>query len=167
MKDAVLAVIDVQKRWVNDNTQRVVSEMDSLQSHYRRVCAFRLSTPPGKMRSSHTLVPGDEGFELAFDRHPGAIPYNRTRLSCLTHEFSDDLVEWGCNEVHLAGIGSESSILFSAIDLLDHGINPVVLAYYCASPDGGAWHESALRLLIKLLGPHRVRLSPVKVDACV
>ncbi len=162
-KSTLLAIVDVQGFQINADTQHILESLTGLQSMYDRVCAFRLSVPKNSLRHSvgyPELMPGCDGFDLAFDRRAGAYAYNHIKLSCMTGDFLDDLKEWGIDSVHLAGIGIDSSILVSAVDLLDVGIEPVVLAGHCASVNGERGFREGVKLLQRLIGVDRVDLAP-------
>ncbi|MGE5442745.1 MAG: isochorismatase family protein, partial [Bacteroidota bacterium] len=70
--------------------------------------------------------------------------------------FLDRLRRDAVSRVHLCGIGTDSSVLISAVDLFEAGIEPVVLAHACASAAGHADHQAGLQILKRLIGDKQV-----------
>ena len=92
-------------------------------------------------------------------RYADAVDINST-LSCVTPTLLDRLI--GLNDgtypttVYLAGAETNTSVLASAIALLDHRIYPVILSDCCGSGDGDLYHRSGLFCLERILGMESV-----------
>ncbi len=84
---------------------------------------------------------GAAEMQLAFRPNDATI-IDKSAYSCLTEPFVDRLRSDGVNWVHLCGIATEDSVLATAVDLFQHGIEPVVLAHACGSDSG---HEKCTR----------------------
>ncbi|MDD3370684.1 MAG: cysteine hydrolase, partial [Alphaproteobacteria bacterium] len=104
----------------------------------------------------HELDDGSTGTELAFDPAPHAEVYTKGVYSCLSEAFLQRLTQLGVKEVHLCGMDTNCCVLKTAVDLFERGFRPVLLSKFCASHSGDAYHDMALKLLEKLIGPGQI-----------
>jgi nicotinamidase-related amidase len=160
MSGSRLLIIDVQTGFINEWTAHVPSRVDSLQASFDHVIVTRLYNP---QRSLYRKLIGWSGFslgsmesQLAFQPRSDAMIIDKSAYTCVSEPFVDELRQLGVNRVHLCGISTEDSVLTTAVDLFQHGIEPVVLAHACGSDGGHALHESALVILRRLIGDKQV-----------
>ncbi len=160
MSGSRLLIIDVQTGFINEWTAHVPARVDGLQSSFDQVIVTRLYNP---QRSLYRKLMGWKAFslgsaetQLAFSPRGDATIIDKSAYSCLTEPFVDRLRSDGVNRVHLCGIATEDSVLATAVDLFQHGIEPVVLAHACGSDGGHEMHEAAVKILRHLIGDKQV-----------
>lgn len=160
MSGSRLLIIDVQNGFINEWTAHVPARVDGLQSSFDRVIVTRLYNP---QRSLYRKLMGWSAFslgsaetQLAFQPRNDANIIDKSAYTCVSEPFVDGLRKEGVNRVHLCGIATEDSVLTTAVDLFQHGIEPVVLAHACGSDGGHPLHESALVILRRLIGDKQV-----------
>jgi nicotinamidase-related amidase len=160
MTASQLLIIDVQAGFINDWTAHVPARVASLQESFDHVLITRLYNP---QRSLYRKLIGWTGFslgsldtQLAFTAVPSAKIIDKSTYSCVNEAFVDQLRREGIARVHLCGIGTDSSVLMSAVDLFEAGIEPVILAHACASVGGHPDHQAGLQILRRLIGEKQV-----------
>lgn len=55
-------------------------------------------------------------------------------------------------QVYIAGLNTETSVLATAFDLFDKGIKPVILSHLCNTVNGEEMNKAALNILRKAVG---------------
>ena len=160
MTASQLLIIDVQTGFINEWTAHVPMRVASLQESFDQVLVTRLYNP---QKSLYRKLIGWSGFslgsvdtQLAFLADSTAKIIDKSTYSCVNEAFVDRLRRDGIARVHLCGIGTDSSILMSAVDLFQAGIEPVVLAHACGSVSGHADHQAGLQILRRLVGDKQV-----------
>jgi nicotinamidase-related amidase len=160
MTASQLLIIDVQTGFINEWTAHVPARVASLQESFDQILVTRLYNP---QKSLYRKLIGWSGFslgsvdtQLAFVPPPSAKIIDKSTYSCVNEEMVDRLRRDGIARVHLCGIGTDSGVLMSAVDLFQVGIEPVILAHACGSATGHANHEAGLQLLRRLIGEKQV-----------
>jgi nicotinamidase-related amidase len=155
-----LLIIDVQSGFINEWTAHVPMRVASLQDSFDRVLVTRLYNP---QKSLYRKLIGWNGFslgsvdtQLAFAPRTDATIIDKSTYSCVNEGLLDRLRRDAVSRVHLCGIGTDSSVMISAVDLFEAGIEPVVLAHACASAAGHADHQAGLQILKRLIGDKQV-----------
>ena len=160
MPASLLLIIDVQCGFINEWTAHVPLRAASLQDSFDGVLVTRLYNPQKslyrKLRGWNAFALGSKDTQLAFIARSDATIIDKATYSCVTTVFLDRLRREGIARVHLCGIATESSLLMSAVDLFQAGIEPVVLAHACGSHAGHAEHEAGLQILRRLIGDKQV-----------
>lgn len=160
MGGSQLLIIDVQSGFINEWTAHVPPRVDSLQTSFDHVVVSRLYNP---QRSLYRKLIGWTEFslgsprtQLAFEARPDAVIVDKSTYTCVDEPLIDLLRQNGTSRVHLCGVSTETSVLLTAVDLFQHGIEPVVLAHACGSDSGADLHESGLKVLRRLVGARQV-----------
>lgn len=160
MTASQLLIIDVQVGFINEWTTHVPGRVASLQESFDQVLVTRLYNP---QKSLYRKLIGWSGFalgsvdtQLAFAPGPSAKIVDKSTYSCVNPEMVDRLRRDGIARVHLCGIGTDSSVMMSAIDLFQAGIEPVILAHACGSTCGRGEHQAGLQILRRLIGGRQV-----------
>jgi nicotinamidase-related amidase len=167
MNSDLLIVIDVQKGFVNRWTAHLLARVEALQAEYGRVVATRFVNPPGslyrRLMGWHGFAPGSDDVELAFAQLPNARVMDKTTYTCVSDDFAAELRRDGVRRVEVCGVATDNCVLKSAVDLFERGIEPVVLADFCASHGGPEYHAAGLLLARRFLGPSQVSsASPLR-----
>ncbi|MBL8668524.1 MAG: cysteine hydrolase [Rhodospirillales bacterium] len=160
MTASQLLIIDVQAGFINEWTAHVPDRVASLQENFDQVLVTRLYNP---QKSLYRKLIGWSGFalgsidtQLAFAPGPSAKIIDKSTYSCVNGALVDRLRRDDIARVHLCGIGTDSSVLMSAIDLFQVGIEPVILAHACGSACGRSEHQAGLQILRRLIGTRQV-----------
>lgn len=160
MTASQLLIIDVQAGFINEWTSHVPSRVASLQDGFDNILVTRFYNP---QKSLYRKLIGWSGFslgavdtQLAFTPDPGATIVDKSTYSCVNEALVGNLRRDGIPRVHLCGIGTDGSVLMSAVELFEAGIEPVVLAHACGSAAGHADHQAGLQILRRLIGDRQV-----------
>lgn len=158
--ESCLLIVDVQKGFINTSTSHIPALVEELQKKYNHVYATRFFNKPNSFY--RTLIKWDrfekssEDFDLAF------LPLSRTQLidksiyTCVNEQFIEDLKKNGINQVDICGIDTDICVTKCAVDLFENGIEPKILAKYCASHAGADAHEFALKTLARFIGKGQI-----------
>ncbi len=158
--NSLLLIVDVQRGFINDWTDRIPGAVEVLQGGYAHVVATRFINPPGspyrELIGWRRFAPGSEDTDFAFQPRAGAVIVEKSTYTCIDDAFLDRLDQWGADIVDICGIATDNCVLKCAVDLFERGRVPRVLSQYCASHGGGACHEAGLMLLRRLIGDRQV-----------
>ena len=155
----VLAIIDVQRGFINAATRHIPDIAERLQIPFEQVFVSRFENAPGSpFRTQMDLTrfsAGSADCELAFAPRAGADIYVKHGYSAV----SESLLEAGRaagGEVHLCGIATDNCVLATAIDLFEANLRPIVIADACASHAGAPYHEAGIMIVKRLVGERQV-----------
>lgn len=159
---AVLLVVDVQKGFVTPASAHVVAPIEALQARFERVVLTAFENPdPSPFRdilAYDKLSPDDPDTELALRPRDDALILTRCAYGG-GRSLIDSLRGMDAETVYLCGIATEACVLKTALDLFEAGITPLLLADLCASDKDRRYHDMALEILSKAIGPHNLRHS--------
>lgn len=156
-----LLIVDVQNGFINQSTKHVPSLVEAEQLLYDYVVATRFFNPEKSFY--RTLIkwerfsPGSEDIPLAFSARKDALIIDKPRYTCVSDDFIGWLSERNISVVHVCGIDTDICVTKCAVDLFEHGIEPVVLSGLCASHAGEDAHQNALNTLKRYIGKSQVR----------
>lgn len=160
MPASQLLIIDVQTGFINEWTAHVPLRVVTLQDSFDCVLVTRLYNP---QKSLYRKLVGWNGFSLgsvdthlAFATRADATIIDKSSYSCVNGALLDRLRRENITRVHLCGIATDGSVLMTAVDLFQAGIEPVVLAHACGSSGGHADHQAGLQILRRLIGDKQV-----------
>jgi len=160
MASGCLFIIDVQRGFVNEWTREIPEKVAGLQDRFDTVVATRFVNPEGSFYRSligwTRFAPGSDDTTLAFRPRDDALVVDKAQYSCLVPAVETLLAERQIGRVHLCGIATDNCVLKTAVDLFERGIEPVVLADYCASHGGPDCHQAGLLLLRRFIGAGQV-----------
>lgn len=137
-----LLIIDVQVSGVTK--PEIVAEIEKVQYGYDHVFVSRFINK-GSPLIRLTGWGGYDDDSLAFRPAPAAVVFDKNIYS----SFIDELT--GFDEVHLCGFDTDACIYKTAMDLIEHGIRPVILTKLCASGSED-FHQAGLALLKRNIG---------------
>lgn len=160
-----LLVVDVQMGFINDFTHHIPERVVRLieQAIYSPILFTRFINSPD---SPYTRLLSWDGCneepetDLVADLAPYIQPqfvFSKPGLCGLPAELIDYLCGQQIQQVAIAGIDTDMCVLKIAMDLFDHGIEPLVLADCCASTAGLQAHLAGLAVLSRNIGAQRLR----------
>lgn len=156
----MLLVIDLQKSFINPNTEFLISKIDSLvnSGSYDLVVFTKFINDNDSMWVKKLNYKGCISLE---DRK---IMINTKDNIVLEKSFytaySDNLINlinlFKIDEVHLCGIDTECCVLKTAFDLFENGYNIKVLSGYSACTHGEESNKNALDIIARNIGKSNV-----------
>ena len=156
-----LLIVDVQNGFINAHTSSIPTLVERLQNDYETVVATRFNNQPGspyrKFMNWGRFAPGTDDVGLAFNAHKNVLVWDKDVYTCIDDKFLDFLASRSIDEVHVCGIDTDVCVTKCAVDLFEAGIRPVVLSTYCASHGGPSYHDAALQILRRYIGPDQIR----------
>lgn len=160
-----LAIIDVQKGFINESTQHIPALVEDLQKKYEFVIATRFFNPEGSFFRKLILwekfdLESSE-FQLAFCPEKHVIILDKPLYTFVNDRTIKYFKDHHISEVHICGIDTDICVTKAAVDLFEAGIVPVVLAGYCASHAGKTAHENALLTLQRFIGKRQIRYDAI------
>ena len=157
-----LVIIDLQKGFVSDNTERVVCKISNLidKSNFSCVMATQFKNVNGssyerflnwrklKDESSQEIVPEIRQYvDRIFVKHG---------YSCFTDEFEQFVKKEKFDRLYFVGIDTDCCVLKSALDCFERGIDFRVLYNYCASNGGRNSEEAAKIIMMRSIGKNQL-----------
>jgi len=143
----ILVVIDVQNGYVYTPEKTAIAQkiIELTQKHIfdRVVCVKFVNRDDGVFPKYHRYYDMHKGKEIELvDELTADLVINRSIYTCVTEEFIEKVTKINdgdkIQELFLCGIGTDTSILKSALDLFERDIKPLVLTNYCIPQDNSA-----------------------------
>lgn len=143
----ILVVIDVQNGFVGSPEKNAIAQkiIELTQKHIfdRVVCVKFVNRDDGVFPKYHRFYDMHKGKEIELvDELTADLVINRSIYTCVTDEFIEKVTKINdgdkIQELFLCGIGTDTSILKSALDLFERDIKPLVLTQYCIPQDNSA-----------------------------
>ncbi len=156
----MLLVIDLQKSFINPNTEFLISKIDSLvnSGSYDLVVFTKFINDNDSMWVKKLNYKGCISLE---DRKIMIDTKDNIVLEkSLYTAYSDNLINlinlFKIDEVHLCGIDTECCVLKTAFDLFENGYNIKVLSGYSACTHGEESNKNALDIIARNIGKSNV-----------
>ena len=156
----MLLVIDLQKSFINPNTEFLISKIDSLvnSGSYDLVVFTKFINDNDSMWVKKLDYRGCISLE---DRKIMINTKDNIVLEkSLYTAYSDNLINlinlFKIDEVHLCGIDTECCVLKTAFDLFENGYNIKVLSGYSACTHGEESNKNALDIIARNIGKSNV-----------
>ncbi|MBT2369975.1 cysteine hydrolase [Streptomyces sp. ISL-10] len=169
-RSTALLVIDVQQGFVNQHSRGALPAVMRLVSGWHAagapVVLTRFHNEPGspyetitgwtKLRTpeEQALVP-----ELAPYISNAAAVLDKGQSSLFTPEGTELIRAAGWSDLVLCGIDTDACVYDSAVDAYQHGYRPWIVTDACASTGGSEYHDAALLLAGRNIGPDHLVTS--------
>ncbi len=156
-----LLIVDVQNGFINDLTKHIPPLVEEAQLKYDYVVATRFFNPDNSF--FRTLIKWNRfaiesnDFPLAFNAREDALIIDKPIYTCISENFIKWLKDRNVSLVYVCGIDTDICVTKCAVDLFEHGVEPVVLSSLCASHAGNDAHNNALSTLKRYIGKSQVR----------
>ncbi|MFJ4689494.1 cysteine hydrolase family protein [Streptomyces sp. NPDC088789] len=167
---AVLVIVDAQRGFINRHTRPVVPALVGLARRWteagRPLVLTRFHNPPGspyekitgwtRMRTAAEVRITDDLTPCAGSAHL----IDKTGSSAITAEFTRLAQLHGWRDLILAGLDTDACVYDTAIAAYHHGrFVPWIVTDACASSGGPDYHEAALLLARRNLGPQQLLIT--------
>ena len=152
----LLLVIDVQKDFVNDNTEECVIKINKLinTEKYDFVAFTKFINDENSNFYKELNYKGcmtEEGRRIVLDTGKNKI-FEKRVYSAVNDKLEKYLNDNNIDSVYLCGIDTDACVLKTSLDLFESNINVFVLKDYCMSHSGKIFHDNAILMLEKLIG---------------
>jgi nicotinamidase-related amidase len=164
----LLLVVDVQNGFVNDNTRHVVRPIANLVKKWQTeklgpVVFSRFinlaGSPWERLRDWHELKnEPDTSLHEAMPQYDAYV-FKKSTYSAWSPEVQQVCGGHKVDEVVLCGIDTNECVLATAIDIFESNLTPVLVEDCCASGAGEDMHNTAIKLIKKLIGQEQVKMS--------
>ena len=160
MNNSLLLIIDMQRNFINKNTESLISKINELikTSSYNYIAFTKFINDENSNFYKVLNYKGckDEyNRDIVIDTKSYKI-FNKRTYTSLTSELKEYLKEKNIDAVYLCGIDTDACILKTALDLFDNNYNVKVLKNYCMSHSSFENHDMAIHLLKKLIGENNI-----------
>ena len=159
-----LLVVDVQQGFINEFTHHIPQRVARLikQGDYAPILFTRFVNqadgPYSQLLNWHNCDREPE-TSLVPELQPYTKPecvYTKPGLCGLPKELIQCLEQRQIKRINVVGIDTDMCVLKIAMDLFDHGIEPIVLTDCCASTAGLQAHLAGLAVLSRNIGAQRL-----------
>ncbi|MFG2177414.1 isochorismatase family cysteine hydrolase [Streptomyces abikoensis] len=175
VRTAALVVVDVQRGFVNGNSEHAVPQVVRLvemwSSAGRPVVFARFRNAP---RSPYERISGWTRLRTAEEQalveslepfvDSAALLVDKTVSSALTEDLVRVVDERGWTDLVLCGIDTDSCVYDTAVAAYHGGLTPWIVTDACASTGGAEVHEAALLLARRNIGAHQLLTVDQVVD---
>ena len=160
MNNSLLLIIDVQRNFINENTESLISKINEFikKSNYNYIAFTKFINDEN---SNFYKVLNYKGCineydrEIAIETKDNKI-FNKRTYTALTDELKKYISEKNIETIYLCGIDTDACVFKTALDLFDSNYNVKILKDYCMSHSGVEDHNMAIHLLKKLIGANNV-----------
>jgi nicotinamidase-related amidase len=164
IQNPVLAVIDMQKGFLNEHSQHIVQNVDALIRGCQDLSIpvvfsrfFNVAGSPYESLIGWNRVHKEPETEIIDDLLPLVEALvDKSFYTAITPEFLARIGRNGWKTIVLCGLATESCVLKTAADTFELGLRPVVISDACASDMGEASHLAGLLVLESLIGKDQI-----------
>ncbi len=155
----ILLIVDVQQGFINDFTKHIPAKIEKHIKHFE----YDLIVATRFINKSASLFQSELGFsamtmlsqetKLNTKLNDAAdIVLMKSTYSSITPDVAKLLEKNEVKEVYLAGIGTDTGVMATALQLFDMGVKPKVLSDLCMSLAGEEMNQCALGILRNAIG---------------
>lgn len=156
----MLLVIDLQKSFINPNTEFLISKIDSLvnSGSYDLVVFTKFINDNDSMWVKKLNYKGCISLEdrkIMIDTKDNIV-LEKSLYTAYSTNLINLINLFKIDEVHLCGIDTECCVLKTAFDLFENGYNIKVLSSYSACTHGEESNKNALDIIARNIGKSNV-----------
>lgn len=152
----LLIVIDVQKAFINENTNQIIEKINDLINSnsfeniiFTRFINYNDSIWVKKLNYKECI--SDDSKRVMVDTKDNLL-FDKNTYSSLTNELKQYIKDNNINNIYLCGIDTECCVLKTALDLFEENYNVYVLKDYCACTYGELRHNNAIEIIKRNIG---------------
>lgn len=154
----ILMIVDVQKGFMNKNTEDVVVKIQKLidSKKYSQIVATKYKNENSNNEIIHKWYGmKTEDEQKIMVKGKFEVIDKNTYNSC-NEKLQKFVKDKNVTHVDIVGVDTEMCILATAIGVYDLGLIPCVLKDYCASTAGIKMHNKAIVILKRIIGINQV-----------
>lgn len=157
--NTLLLVIDMQKAFINPNTEYLIEKISNLinTNQYNHIVFTRFINTNDSIYVSdlnyYGCIGEDKELVIKPDNHK---VIDKKVYSSLNSELKNYIIENNIVKIYLCGINTDCCVLKTAFDLFENEYDFYILKDYCASTNGIEKHNNALEILKRNIGNKRI-----------
>lgn len=156
----LLLIIDVQRNFINANTEDVLSNIqdliDSKQFNFIAFTKYKNAVDGLFCRELNYLgCIKEKDQEIMLDTKNFPI-FEKTVYTVFNDDFKKFLKDYKIDKIYLCGIDTDACVFKTALDLFENEYDVYVLEKYCRSHIGKIAHDQAITSMKRLIGEKRV-----------
>lgn len=168
---AFLLIIDIQRGFIDKNTEYVKKRIDELLDNKIFDCVIASVYRNFEGSPISRLMGWEEMTTLQEQAVAGeAVKADRFIHKTTYSAYSEELLEFMKNEnggkapecVFIAGVDTECCVLMTAASFFEAGIRPVVLSSYCGSSGGGESHNAGVLSMKSIIGENNLCFGDIR-----
>ena len=157
--NTLLLVIDMQKAFINQNTEYLIEKISNLinTNQYNNIVFTRFINTNDSIYvrdlNYYGCIGEDKELVIKPDNHK---VIDKKVYSSLNSELKNYIIENNITKIYLCGINTDCCVLKTAFDLFENEYDFYILKDYCASTNGIEKHNNALEILKRNIGNKRI-----------
>ena len=157
---SLLLVIDLQKSFINENTENLVTKIDNLinENKFDNIVFTRFINSYNSIfykKLNYTGCITEEDKKILISTRGNKV-IDKTIYSSLGEELKSYIMKNNISKIYLCGIDTECCVLKTAFDLFENEYDVYILKDYCGSTKGETRHNNALDILRRNIGFDKV-----------
>ncbi len=172
IQNPVLAVIDMQKGFINQYSNHITPNIDTLIRECRvRSIPVVFSRFFNSSGSAYETLMGWTSFQSGSETDIIAelvqfaeIIIDKNSYTALTRSFIEIIETNNWKTIVLCGLATESCVLKTAADAFEVGLRPIVVSDACASDRGDEFHQAGLKILRRFIGKRQIMTTHELLD---
>lgn len=152
----LLLVIDVQKDFINKQTERTFYKIEELinSNQYENIVFTKFINDTNsiwyKKLNSHLFMTKEQQ-SIPIDTKSHKV-INKKTYSALNEELKEYIKTNNIEQIYLCGFDTDACIYKTALDLFENGYEVYVLQDYCMAHKGKVLHDIMIQNLKRLIG---------------
>lgn len=117
---------------------------------------FKNKNPLFEKQLNWTKFQNEEDVKVLKELENTSPKFYHTGYTIVDKKITDFIKRNKIDKVYLCGVYTDASIIKTAMDLFDLGIDTFIIKNACASPNGDSNHKSSINSLERILGKNHV-----------
>lgn len=156
----LLLVIDVQKGFINKNTEPYIKEIQKLieSNKYEKIAFTKFINSEDSSfykRLNYKGCMTDEEQSIMLDTKNSKV-FEKTIYSAVNEEFEEYLKDNDITQIYLCGFDTDACVQKNALDLFEKDYDVYVLKDFCMCNSGRELHDIIINNLKRLIGKDSV-----------
>ena len=156
----LLLVIDVQKDFINEHTEKILPKIKELvnSDKYDLIAFTRFINDENSIwykKLNYTGCMTKEGQEIVIDTKNHKI-FDKKIYTAVNDELKTYIQENDISEIYLCGFDTDACVQKTAIDLFEQNYDVYVLKDYCMSHLGNEIHNLYITNLARLIEKNKI-----------
>lgn len=134
----LLLVIDMQKTFINENTEYLINRIESVLNKYEKVVSTRFINTNNSIYAKELCYYGcigDDSKKIVIDTKDNMV-IDKNIYTAYNKKIVDYIIKNNITFIYLCGVDIDCCVLKTAFDFFENGYNVFVLKDLCASTNG-------------------------------
>lgn len=156
---SLLLVIDMQKAFINKNTEFLIEKINTLvkSEKYNDIVFTRFINTKESLFVKKLNYYGciEDDKEIVVKTKKNKV-FDKKTYTALNNDLKNYIEKNEIDKIYLCGIDTAACVLKTALDLFENGYDVYVLKEYCASTHGYERNKNALEILKRNIGENSI-----------